>query len=64
LESEFAGKKLRCGFIGADLLIAIEGSDRFEVGSLFSTLVDRRRVEGVARDLEQVFTLIDQFEAA
>lgn len=64
LESEVTGKRLRCGFIGADVLVAIEGADRFEVGSLFTSLVDRRRVEGIARDLEQVLVLIDRIEAA
>jgi hypothetical protein len=63
LEAAYAGKHLRYAFTEADLLIAMEGADRFEIGGMFSTLVDRSRVEGIARDLEQVFKLIDQLIA-
>ena len=62
LESAYAGQHIRCGFEGADLLIAVEGKDRFEIGSMFSTLVNRARVEGIARDLEAVFRMIDGFK--
>ena len=60
LESAYAGKHLRYAFTDAELLIAVEGGDRFEIGGMFTTLVDRARVEGVAQDLEQVFELIDE----
>ena len=30
---------------------------------MFTTLVERSRVEGIARDVEQVFKLIDEFSA-
>jgi len=63
LETEFAGAHLRCAFRGPQLLIALEGRNRFEIGGMFSTLVDRSRVEGIAHDLEQVFKLIDEFAA-
>jgi hypothetical protein len=64
LETAYAGQHIRCGFVGADLLIAVEGQDRFEIGSMFSTLVSRARVEGIAKDLEAVFRMIDGFRGA
>ena len=64
LESAYAGSHLRCAFAGAQLLVALEGKGRFEIGSMFTTLVERSRVEGIARDLEQVFKLIDELEGA
>jgi hypothetical protein len=64
LESAYSGAHLRYAFAEADLLVAVEGKSRFEIGDMFSSLVNRSRVEGIARDLEQVFKLIDQFSAA
>lgn len=61
LETAFAGAHLRFAFTKNDVLIAIEGANRFEIGNLFSTLVDRRRVDGIAGDLSAVFRLIDSF---
>ena len=63
LETAFAGAHLRFAFSNSDVLIAIEGGNRFEIGNLFSTLVDRRRVDGIAGDLSAVFRLIDSFPA-
>jgi len=62
LEKSYAGQHLRCGFAGSDVLIAIEGPDRFEVGQMFSTLLDKARVEGVAHDIEAIFSLIAAFK--
>jgi hypothetical protein len=64
LETAYAGGHIRCAFETAELLIALESRPRFGIGSLFSTLVDRSRVESIARDIEQVFTLIDHFRDA
>jgi hypothetical protein len=64
LESAYAGAQLRCAFVGSDLLIALEGPSRFEIGGMFTSLVERQRVEGIARGLEQVFGVIDQFAPA
>ncbi|HXQ17903.1 MAG TPA: DUF3137 domain-containing protein [Caulobacteraceae bacterium] len=64
LEAAYAGGHIRCAFAQSELLIALEGPNRFEVGNMFSTLVDRSRVEGIAHDLEQVFKMIDEFAAA
>src|SRR5262249_17869964 len=44
LEAHFDGKRLRCAFEGGDLLLAVEGRDRFELGSMFRPLADRDRV--------------------
>jgi hypothetical protein len=64
LEGAYHGAHIRCGFDQAQLLVALEGPNRFEIGSMFTSLVDRSRVEGIARNLEQVFKLIDEFRAA
>ena len=61
LETAFAGAQMRFAFTNSEVLIAIEGGNRFEIGNLFSTLVDRRRVDGIAGDLSAVFRLIDSF---
>lgn len=59
LETQFRGKRLRCGFAGGDLLIAVEGGDRFEIGSMFSRLDAIDRVSKVAADIGGVIRLID-----
>jgi len=64
LETAYSGAHIRCAFDGSQLLIALQGPNRFEIGGMFTTLVQRSRVEGVARNLEQVFKLIDQFKDA
>jgi hypothetical protein len=63
LETAYSGDHLRCGFCEGRLVIAIEGKDRFEVGSMFSTLDDRGRAESMAGDIRAVFNLIDAFVA-
>jgi hypothetical protein len=64
LEAAYGAGRVRCAFGQSQLLIALEGPNRFEVGDMFSTLVQRSRVEGIAHDLEQVFKMIDEFAAA
>jgi Protein of unknown function (DUF3137) len=59
LEAAFAGERLRFAFMGGEVHIAMEGHNRFEIGALYTTLVDRRRVEAVARDIAAVFQLVD-----
>jgi hypothetical protein len=61
LERAFAGDRLRCAFVDGHVLVILEGHDRFEIGGGLTSLVDRRRVEGVARGLASVFSLIDSF---
>ncbi|HEY1751570.1 MAG TPA: DUF3137 domain-containing protein [Caulobacteraceae bacterium] len=64
LERVYAGGHIRCAFDETQLLIALEGPDRFQIGGMFSSLVQRARVEAIARNLEQVFKLIDEFKDA
>ena len=64
LESVYQGAHIRCAFDQTLLLIALEGPNRFEIGSMFSSLVDRSRVETIARNIDQVFKLIDEFQGA
>jgi hypothetical protein len=61
LEAGYAGSHIRCAFEATELLIAVEGRSRFGIGNLFANLVDRSRVEHIARDIEQVFKMIDEF---
>ena len=61
LEAAYAGHHIRCAFTESDLLIALEAPNRFEIGNMFSSLVQRSRVETIARNLDEVFKLIDEF---
>lgn len=62
LEAAYAGHHIRCAFTETDLLIALEAPNKFEIGNMFSSLVERSRVEGIARNLDEVFKLIDEFQ--
>lgn len=62
LEATYHGQHIRCAFSETELLIALEAPNRFEIGNMFSSLVERSRVETIARNLEQVFKLIDEFQ--
>jgi hypothetical protein len=62
LEATYHGQHIRCAFSESELLIALEAPNRFEIGNMFSSLVERSRVETIARNLEQVFKLIDEFQ--
>lgn len=59
LETAFHGKKLRCAFVGDHLLIAVEGTDLFEPGSLFKRLDDPDRIGDLLRDFHTVFRTLD-----
>ncbi|MFO1015051.1 MAG: DUF3137 domain-containing protein [Caulobacteraceae bacterium] len=59
LETTFKGGKIRCGFDQGDLLIAVEGRDHFEIGGMFSSLVEKTRVTRMATDVTTVMGLID-----
>lgn len=61
LEQAFAGKHIRCGFCDGDFLVAVEGPNRFEIGGMFTSLVDRGRVDHIVGDLRVVIQLIDVF---
>lgn len=59
LEQAFNGKNLRGAFVGGDLLVAIEGGDKFEIGSMFSSLVDIARVRVIVNDITEIMRLIE-----
>ena len=59
LESVYAGKNIRCAFYEGDLMIAVEGVDRFEQGSMFSKLDTRERAQSMANDFAALIAVID-----
>ena len=59
LESHFDGRRIRCAFQDGDLLLAVEGRNRFELGSMFRPLADPARVGGVVNDIAEILRLID-----
>lgn len=59
LETQFKGKRLRCAFIEGDLLIAVEGGDKFEIGSMFARLDDIERARVIVKDLAEIMRVID-----
>nr|WP_083332442.1 DUF3137 domain-containing protein [Hyphomonas sp. Mor2] len=61
LEKVFHGGKLRCAFQNGELLIALEGGDLFEPGSLFTPLDNPERVRELLDDFAAIFNLIDSF---
>lgn len=61
LERAMKGAKLRCAFCDGKVLIAIEGQDKFEAGSMFKSLIDRERAQRIFTDVASVFSLIDAF---
>lgn len=60
LEETFHGGRLRCAFVGGEVLIAVEGGDLFEPGSLFKPLDNPARIRELLNDFSTVFHLIDQ----
>ncbi len=61
LEKVFHGGKLRCAFQNGELLIALEGGDLFEPGSMFTPLDNPDRVRELLDDFAAIFNLIDSF---
>ena len=59
LEAALKGEKLRCAFEEGDLLIAVEGGDRFEIGDLFKPLADPERARKIVSDLGTVMQVMD-----
>lgn len=64
LEQTFRGKRLRCAFAGGEMLIAVEGTDLFEPGSMFTPLDDPQRMRDLLNDFAAVFHLIDSVSKA
>ncbi|MEO1305224.1 MAG: DUF3137 domain-containing protein [Pseudomonadota bacterium] len=61
LEKVFRGSKLRCAFQNEELLIALEGGDLFEPGSMFTPLDNPERVRELLDDFAAIFNVIDSF---
>lgn len=61
LEKVFHGGGLRCAFQNGELLIALEGGDLFEPGSMFTPLDNPERVRELLDDFAAIFNLIDSF---
>lgn len=59
LEQLFDGRRLRCGFQDGDLLIAVEGKNRFEIGSMMKPLTDPARAKAIVEDLSAVLRVMD-----
>jgi hypothetical protein len=59
LEACFQGKNLRCAFSEGDLLVAVEGGDKFEVGTMFLRLDDIARARSIVADLTEIMRVID-----
>jgi hypothetical protein len=59
LETQFRGKHLRCAFEGGELLIAVEGGDKFELGSMFARLDDIERARVIVKDVSEIMRVID-----
>jgi hypothetical protein len=64
LEELLHGKKARAAFSDGDLLVAIEGGNLFEAGSMFKPLADRARVDRVLKEIQSVHGVIDALLAA
>jgi hypothetical protein len=60
LEAHLKGQRLRCAFEGGDLLVAIEGGNRFEPGDLFKPLDDPARARRIVDDIAGVMRVMDE----
>lgn len=59
LEHSVDGKKIRFGFIGGYLLIAVETGNRYESGSMFKPLIDAGRTQNVLDEIGAIYDVID-----
>jgi hypothetical protein len=59
METMFHGKRLRCGFQDGEMVIAIEGGDKFEVGDMTKSLTDPTMARSIVGQLRQIMLLID-----
>ncbi len=59
LEEAFNGRRIRCGFQDGDLLIAVEGDNKFEIGDMFKPLADPARARKIVSDIAEVMKLMD-----
>ncbi len=59
LERTFKGKQVRCAFAGGQMLLACEGKDLLEPGSMRRKMDDLGRVREILQDFAAIFLLID-----
>ncbi len=59
LETIFSGKNLRAAFDGGQLMIIIEAGNQFEVGSMFKTLMQRKRTDKLIEEIGLIFDIVD-----
>lgn len=59
LEKAYNGRRIRCGFQDGDLLIAVEGENKFEIGDMFKPLADPARARKIVSDIAEVMKLMD-----
>ncbi len=58
LESSVSGKKIRFGFLGNKLHIAVEAPNQFEAGSMFTPLTNTGRTEKILNEIGAVLDVI------
>lgn len=59
LERTFKGRQVRCAFAGGQMLLACEGKDLLEPGSMQRKMDDLGRVREILEDFAAIFLLID-----
>jgi Protein of unknown function (DUF3137) len=60
LETRLKGERLRCAFEGGDLLVAVEGGNRFEPGDLFKPLDQPERARRIIDDVASVVRVMNE----
>ena len=59
LETSVNGEKIRFGFIGGQLLIAVETANRYEPGSMFKPLIETTRTQNILDEIGAIYDVID-----
>lgn len=59
LEHLVDGKNIRFGFIGGQLLIAVETHNRYEAGSMFQPLTETARTQKILDEIGAIYDVID-----
>ena len=59
LESSVDGRNIRFGFIGGQLLIAVETENRYEPGSMFKPLIEADRTQKILDEIGAIYDVID-----
>lgn len=63
LEYSVDGKNIRFGFVGGQLLIAIETENRYEPGSMFKPLIETARTQKTLDEIGAIYDVIDGVKA-